>query len=562
MVFDGLILQRVLAEISDVSGQQLRQVYQIGRSEFFFKFSKRGIEISLNPSSPYIIESNRNQNSPSIETPFSLFLRRHINGFFLTKIAQLDMDRITRMDFEGRDAFGERNKYSVIAEFIGPGSNIMVLDEEERILQVFREMISSKRTLARNVKYYPPDSPGKSLRNLSKENITLTLLHSGDTLSRAIMKSFTGFSRATAENIVGFLQIEDVVPSSLREERLDEVAEFLMSLSLDTNGRSLFVIDGTKGAEISPIPLDHKGRCEKVGASEAIRRAIKSSGAEREVDRRKQLIMRKIDKSFKRLFKLIDKLETELSEVENYRDFKKYGELITANLYRLRERRETVELEDWETGETVEISLDSRLTPSENAQLFFKYYSKSLRKEIQLKKRLRVLRDEVNYLDQLKEMVSQAESLEDVREFSSELEEAGIKRKEKIDKKRKKRSQKSGPRVFERNGFKFLVGRNNIENDEITKNASRDDIWFHARGIPGAHVILKKAGKEITPEAILYGSLLAAKYSRGRQSGKVEVAHTEVKNVKKPKGAKPGMVTYRKFESITVDLTKEMVGRN
>ncbi|MBN2219235.1 MAG: NFACT family protein [Kosmotogaceae bacterium] len=562
MVFDGLILQRVLAEISDLPGQQLRQIYQIGRSEFFFKFSKRGIEISIDPSSPYIIENNRNQNSQSIETPFSLFLRRHINGFFLTEIVQIDMDRITRLDFEGRDAFGERNRYSVIAEFIGPGSNIMILDEENRILQVFREMISSKRTLARNLEYYPPECPGKSLRDMSKDKIVSTLLQSTDILSKATMKSFTGFSRATAENIVGFLQTEDVVPVGLREERLDEVAEFLMSLSRYTDGKSLFVIEGAKGVEISPVPLDHKGRCEKVGASEAIRRAIRSSGAETEVERRKLSIARKIDKSSKRLFKLIDKLETELSEVENYKEFRKYGELITANLYKLRERKETVELEDWETGKKVEISLDSRLTPSENAQLFFKYYSKSMRKEIQLKRRLRTLRDESNYLEQLKEMVLQAESLEDIREFSCELEEAGIKRKDKIDKKRKKRSQKSGPRVFERDGFRFLVGRNNIENDEITKKASKDDIWFHARGIPGAHVILKKAGREITPDAIFYGSLLAAKYSRGRQSGKVDVTHTEVRNVKKPKGAKPGMVTYRKSESITVDLTKEMVGRD
>lgn len=562
MVFDGLTLQRVTAEISDSRGMQLRQLYQIGRTEFFFKLSKTGIEVSINPSSPYIAKGEREQNSPSLETPFSLFLRRHLNGFFLINVEQKGMDRILRLDFEGRDAFGEKKQHSLLIEFIGPGSNIIVLDEQDMIVQAFREMVTSKRTIARGLKYYSPDTPCKSLRGLSREEISSYLLESTDILSSAIRKSFIGFSRATAENIIGYLQLEDIPPAMIEEERLTEAAEFLSNLSSNSSDNHLFILEREDGTEISPIPLDHKNHCERVRASEAIKRALESAGIETEIDRRKTSIVRKIEKSSKRVVKLIEKLEKELAELENYEVYRRYGELLVANLYRLKERQERVELEDWETGKITTISLDKRLTPSENAQLFFKYFDKSHRKELHIKKRLRVLHEESEYLEQLKEMLLQAESIDEIREFSSELEEAGIVRKPKNARDGRKKLKRSGPRIFERDGFKYLVGRNNVENDEIRKNASRNDIWFHARGIPGAHVILKRAGMEISADAIHFGSLLAAKYSKGRQSGKVDVVYTEVQNVRKPKGAKPGMVLYRSPETITVDLTKEMVERN
>lgn len=559
MVFDGLTLQRVLAEISTGLGTQLRQVYQIGKTEFFLKLSKMGIEISVNPSSPYVIASERDRNSPSLETPFSIFLRRHLNGFFVTGIEQKEMDRILRLDFEGRDAFGERTKYSIVTEFIGPGSNMIVLDEEGLIEQTFKEMITSKRSLVRGLKYYSPESPGRCLRELSAEEIVSTLQESNQILSKAISVSFTGLSRATTENIVGYLQLEDVPPLALGKERLRETAEFLKSLVDNSSDDFLFTLEAKNGNELSPIPLDFKGHCEKIPASLAISKTLESIGVETEIDRRKSTILRKIERASKRLFLLAEKLEKELAEVENYEEFRRYGELLVANLYRLKERQSEVELDDWESSSKVRISLDKRLTPSENAQLFFKYFSKSQRKEFQVKKRLRILRAESDYLEQLKEMIVQAETIDDIQEFSLELEEAGIIHKGKSERKKKKKVQKYGPRVFERDGMKYLVGRNNLQNDDITKNASRNDLWFHARGIPGAHVILKRAGKEITSDALHYGSFLAAMYSRGKQSGKVEVVYTEVQNIRKPKGAKPGMVLYKKSETVTVDLTKEMV---
>lgn len=560
MIFDGLVLKRVVNELQNVTGQQLRQVYQTGKSEFFFKFSRSGLNVSLDPSTPYISSSDRDENSASLETPFSIYLRRHLNGLFLESIAQEKMDRIVRLALEGVNAFGERESYQLVIELMGPGSNMIVLDDWGNIIQAFREMITEKRTLTRGVRYVPPEPRGKDLSNLPIGEIRSLILGSSEKLSKAIWSTFSGISKRTSENITGYLGLEEIAPAKLEDERLDELCAFLGKMASDFDSSILYTCLNEGLLEISPIPLDFKGDCKEMQASKAINEVLVHFGVDREIDRRRRSIVGKLLKAIARQEKLIEKLERELQEVNDYDRYRYYGELLVANLYRLKERIPSIELEDWKSGERIKIDLDDRLTPSENAQLFFKYYDKSRRKEIQLTRRLKEVNDEREYLEQLEEMVRLSENLAELDSFKGELRQAGIIRAESVEKKRR-RMPPSGPRIFERYGFKYLVGKNNTQNDEITKTASKEDFWFHARGIPGAHVILKRAGKDISEKAIRFGAALAGHYSKGRFSGKVEVAYTLAGNIIKPKGAKPGMVIYRKAKTILVDLSTDLEER-
>jgi len=556
MIFDGLVLKRVVNGLQTMVGQQLRQVYQTGKSEFFFKFSRSGLNVSLDPSTPYISSSDRDENSASLETPFSIYLRRHLNGLFLESITQEKMDRIVRLVLEGGNAFGERESYQLVIELMGPGSNMIVLDGDRTITHAFREMITEKRTLARGAGYVPPEPRGKDLSSLSDGEIRSSMLGSSEKLPKAIWSTLSGISKRTSENITGYLGLEEVAPAGLEDERLDELCAFLGKIASDFDSSILYTCLNEGEMEISPIPLDFKGDCKVMSASMAINEALVHFGVDKEIDRRRRSIIGKLLKAIARQEKLIEKLERELREVSDYDRYRYHGELLVANLYRLKERTSSIELEDWESGERIRIDLDDRLTPSENAQLFFKYYDKSRRKEIQVTRRLKELNDEREYLEQLEEMVRLSENLVELDSFKDELRQAGIIR-ENVEKKRKK-TPPSGPRIFERYGFKYLVGKNNTQNDEITKAASKEDFWFHARGIPGAHVILKKAGKDVPEKAIRFGAALAGRYSKGRFSGKVEVSYTPAGNIIKPKGAKPGMVIYRKAKTILVDLSTEL----
>jgi predicted ribosome quality control (RQC) complex YloA/Tae2 family protein len=556
VIFDGLVLKRVVNGLQNIVGQQLRQVYQKGKSEFFFKFSRSGLNVSLDPSTPYISFGEKDESS-SLETPFSIYLRRHLNGLFLESITQEKTDRIVRLILEGGNAFGMREIYQLVIELMGPGSNMIVLDGKGTVTHAFREMITEKRTLARGVRYVPPEPRGKDLSSLSDGEIRSSMLVSGEKLPKAIWSTFSGISKRTSHNITGYLGLEEVAPDELEDEKLDELCTFLGKIASDFNSSILYTCLNEGEMEISPIPLDFKGDCKAMQASMVINEALVHFGVDKEIDRRRRSIVGKLLKAIARQEKLIEKLERELQEVNDYDRYRYYGELLVANLYRLKDRTPSIELEDWESGERIRIDLDDRLTPSENAQLFFKYYDKSRRKEIQVTRRLKELNSEREYLEQLEEMVSLSENLVELDSFKDELRQAGIIRAESVEKKRK-RTPPSGPRIFERHEFKYLVGKNNTQNDEITKAASKEDFWFHARGIPGAHVILKKAGKDVPEKAIRFGAALAGRYSKGRFSGKVEVVYTTAGNIIKPKGAKPGMVVYRKAKTILVDLSTEL----
>ena len=559
MILDGLTISRLLAGLQNVVGQQLRQVYQTGRTEFHLKFSRSTIAISISPSLPFITLGDKDVDSPSLETPFNIFLRRHLNGYFLTGLSQERLDRIVYITLEGRDSFGVAGKNTIVIELMGPGSNMIVLNAERRITSAFKEMITSRRTVSPGLAYYPPEQEGKINLDTSPSEVRDALSNSGEPLSKALKNIFAGVSRATAENIVGYLQLGEVSPASLEEEKLNELAAFLSRIGRDKSNPNLYTFDNGRSLEVSPIPLDFKGECIERPSPEAVNRALKSVGVEKEFDRRKRTLTKKLERTLSRVEKLLERLEIELASIDDYSEYRHFGELIVGNLYRLREKAETVEIEDWDTGETVLLSLDGRMTPSENAQRFFKLFDKSRRKEIQVKKRIGELQKERDYLEQLMEMIELSQSVSELATFNDELVAAGVLKLQDSGRKKKKKQPQTGPRVFEKYGFRYFVGKSNTQNDEITRSASKDDIWFHAHGIPGAHVILKKGGKSIPEEAIAYGALLAGMFSRGRLSGRVDIIYTQACNITKPKGAKPGMVLYRKIQTLTVELSQNRV---
>ena len=286
-------------------------------------------------------------------------------------------------------------------------------------------------------------------------------------------------------------------------------------------------------------------------ASEALEYFLESRREHGVFESKKADLIKKIKRLISKTETTIEKIRKEAMAAKNADEFKKYGELIVSQLYSLPKKAKYVDVTDWESGKTLRIQLDPRIDVSKNANHFFEMYSKMKKKESGIDKRLRIMEKRATYFQQLLDDAQGSSTVEEVSEIESELTLGGfIKRKRK---KRMKKLKASAPLEVEYRDFKILIGKNNVQNDRITtKIASDEDMWFHAREIPGAHVVIVSAGKKIPEDVIEMAASLAAAHCRYKDSSWVDVDYTKIKNVSKPKGARPGFVLYKKFKTIRV----------
>lgn len=549
MTFDGVILYKVSKTLTKIQNASLRQVYQKDRWNFFFKFRSGMLQISLHPEWTFLVFRERFTPGASDSSNFLQFLRSRLTGAVLRNIKQHGMDRVLSLDFERKTPFGEREEYRLIVELMGPNSNIIVTDALGKILQLLKPRVTKNRTLLPGAQYIFPDKKGVLITDLTKESLESLIKNSTGNIEIAIIKNIQGISRKTVRKIFELFELNPGELESRDNNAVLSLWKAFEMLKKELENDDVYIIRCDDLTELSLLP-DKRCPCEKKPVNIAIMTVIESSRLHREIESKRATLLKRLQKEIDKLEKLRDKLLKEKSQVEDYEDYRHWAELLTANLYRLKEKKETVVLEDWNTGEKVEIKLDSRFTPAQNAQSFFKYYEKAKRKIKQVEKRLSELEKKLGYFLELKEILLLAEDEKDFAAVKEEMIHNGL---IKESRKRNKKTAVSGPKIFNMNGWTYLVGRNNLQNDLLRKQAARNDVWFHARNIPGAHVILKVSGKKPSEREYLYGAALAARFSKARYSKKVEVDYTEVKNLWKPKGFAPGRVLYRDFNTITVD---------
>ena len=283
---------------------------------------------------------------------------------------------------------------------------------------------------------------------------------------------------------------------------------------------------------------------------------IKDRIHQRSSDLRKSISI-KLD----RLYNKLNKQEKELIESENADIYKIKGELITSYIYMIEKGMESVEVANFYDPEykNITISLNTNFTPSENAQKYFKKYNKMKTAKKEITSQMEITKEEIDYLENIMLSIENCENLAELMDIREELGKVGYLRSKNNSKKETKLTTK--PHEFvSSNGFKILVGKNNKQNDHLTlKVASNEDIWMHTKNIPGSHVIIKTEGKEVPDETIFEGAMLAAFFSKSKMSSQVPVDYTKKKNVKKPNGAKPGMVIYDTNNTIYVTPTEELV---
>ena len=573
MPFDGSVVHSIVSELNNktIAGK-IDKIYQPEKDELIIHIrnykDNNKLLLSASPSFPRVHLTSDNKSNPAVPPSFCMLLRKHLLGGRIVSVRQPDFERIIEIDIECFDELGYSAHRTLITEIMGRHSNIIFIDKSsgkiiDSIKRVSFEM-SSVREILPGIEYkYPPSGEKTNPLEVTKEGF-LSGLESTNISTRAekyLINSYNGISPVVAREICLRASIEsdtDVKQLS-SSQMLNLYNSFLwfQASAAGNNYRPNIVFKEGKASDFSCFDLEVFKRNEKK-FYDSMSTTVQYYYSEKDLkDRIKQKsgdIHKIITNRLDRCYKKMEILNNELSEAQDSERFKIYGDLIMSNLYDLKKGMGKAHLLNYYSpkGEFIDISLDTQLSPTANAQRYYKKYNKSKNALNAIKEQLEENRSEIIYLEtQLDNLDKCTEEIE-IEEIRNELAEQGyIKARKSTIKNRVKASKPM--RFLSSSDFEIYVGKNNVQNDYLTlKFAANQDIWLHTKDIPGSHVIIKTEGKEVDETTLKEAATLAAFYSKGKLSSKVPVDYTRKKNVKKPSGAKPGMVIYDNYSTIYI----------
>lgn len=584
MALDGLVIHSIVDELhKKLLGGKIDKVYQPENDEvvLHIRNNKENFKLvlSCSASNPRVyLASDYKKENPINAPMFCMLFRKYIQGGNIVNVSQVDFERIIKISVESFDELKEKTTKDIIIEIMGRHSNIIlthssnnkIIDSAKRI----PPSVSRVRQILPGQTYVLPPKQDKlnPITDISLNSFVDTLSSFDGPIFKAIYSKFLGISPVIAKEICFRANIdENLLVSEISSDDISKIyREFhnLFKYIKDNVYNPCMVIDTSidKVLDFSCINLSlfsnlsiiNDDIISKILENYYATKDIKDRIHQRSSDLRKSISI-KLD----RLYNKLNKQEKELIESENAQIYKIKGELITSYIYMIEKGMESVEVANFYDPEykNIKISLNTNFTPSENAQKYFKKYNKLKTAKKEITSQMEITKEEIDYLENIMLSIENCENLAELMDIREELGKVGYLRSKNNSKKETKLTTK--PHEFvSSNGFKILVGKNNKQNDHLTlKVASNEDIWMHTKNIPGSHVIIKTEGKEVPDETIFEGAMLAAFFSKSKMSSQVPVDYTKKKNVKKPNGAKPGMVIYDTNNTIYVTPTEELVAK-
>ena len=584
MALDGLVIHSIVDELhKKLLGGKIDKVYQPENDEvvLHIRNNKENFKLvlSCSASNPRVyLASDYKKENPINAPMFCMLFRKYIQGGNIVNVSQVDFERIIKISVESFDELKEKTTKDIIIEIMGRHSNIIlthssnnkIIDSAKRI----PPSVSRVRQILPGQTYVLPPKQDKlnPITDISLNSFVDTLSSFNGPIFKAIYSKFLGISPVIAKEICFRANIdENLLVSEISSDDISKIyREFhnLFKYIKDNIYNPCMVIDTSidKVLDFSCINLSlfsnlsiiNDDSISKILENYYATKDIKDRIHQRSSDLRKSIFI-KLD----RLYNKLNKQEKELIESENADIYKIKGELITSYIYMIEKGMESVEVANFYDPEykNIKISLNTNFTPSENAQKYFKKYNKLKTAKKEITSQMEITKEEIDYLENIMLSIENCENLAELMDIREELGKVGYLRSKNNSKKETKLTTK--PHEFvSSNGFKILVGKNNKQNDHLTlKVASNEDIWMHTKNIPGSHVIIKTEGKEVPDETIFEGAMLAAFFSKSKMSSQVPVDYTKKKNVKKPNGAKPGMVIYDTNNTIYVTPTEELVAK-
>ena len=565
MAFDAAMLRFVVDELNrKLTGGKVDKIFQPGREEAVFVIRCGGEEHRLNISAggngSYMNLTAIKPENPATPPMFCMMLRKHFSGARFAGAEQLGFERAARLTFDTHDDMGFPTQKHVIAELMGRFSNIIITDAGDKIIGLLKSVdftASEKRQVLAGMRYELPPKQDKAdpIAETIDERTFKAMAAAEDPdrpAEKFIMSRFAGLAPLIAREIV--YRAAGKTDATMREAERDLTEQFFRVVNLIRNLDGVPTVIKKDGvpAEYAFMDIRQYGAGYEKEQVESFGRLIDVYYGERSreerLHRKASDVFRLLSNAETRILKKMDKQCAELADCEDGERYKLWGDLITANIWRLERGMKECELENWydEAGGTVKIPLDKRLSPQANAQVYYKKYNKSKAARVHLTEQLAAAEEELAYVYTVLDALTRADGEKELSEIRAELWHSGYASKMK-NYTEKKQSAPSIARYRTSDGHTVLCGRNNVANDYLTtKLASRGDWWFHVKNQPGSHVVLQCFEGERDPsgEAFTEAAEIAAYNSKARGGVMIPVDYIQAGKVKKPAGAKPGFVVY------------------
>ncbi len=572
MTFDGITLHAVVAELkAKLLNGHIKKINQIGPSQITMSFYAHGMNqllyLSCDSSSGRIHLTEKKYTNPLTPPDFVMLLRKHLGQGKLICIDQVGLDRTVALRFETHNELGDTVIKKLILEIMGRHSNLILVDQNEKVVEAVRRVshdMSRVRQIYPGKRYevFPADKQEVLADHPSVSELVAKAQeteHGGMTVKKIFYGSLTGFSPLASTELCVRADVDPAMPigqlTADQIQALDaELCAWTESLRTDTYRPALY---RSPKLQAYPFALTHYGAPEK--ESDSISAMIDLQTVETARDdgfgQKKDHLRHRLAEILEKKNRKLENLKKDEAETENRQTIKEEADLLAAYAHTVQKGQTEIVVDDFFHDNTKRsIPLDPKKTGHENMDAKYKHFSKLNTAHKILLKSIPQLQGEIQYLEQLGEMLEQTEDSGSLNEVWEEFEREGLLPRKKRHKKAN-RSTPLPPREYTtRNGLIILVGRNNFQNDRLTlKIADKEDYFFHAKTVPGAHVILRCGGNEPSQEDIQAAAWLAAKYSSQAQENAVDIDFTQKKHVYKAKGAKPGMVYYKEFQTLTMN---------
>lgn len=567
MAFDAGMLACMVHEIRTVAlGGRIEKVMQPERDEIILQLrsTEGGKRLLINAGAgPRIGFTDLARENPAQAPMFCMLLRKHLTGARLADIRQEGFERVVTLEFDTRDEMGFACTRRIVAEIMGKYSNLIFTDGDGKIISALKTIdftTSAQRQVLPGMRYELPPPQDKD-NPLEVDFDRFTELYNAENpekpLDKFILSRFMGISATVAREMAVIATRHTDTP--LRYATPEEAwrgFDAVISRIKEGNYAPTMVYDGQNAVEYAFCPLtQYQSPIETrpfESASAMLDAYFETRDKESRIRQRAADVLRLLTNAESRIKKKLDIQRSELQDCEKAEVYKKYGDMITANLWQLQRGMKQAEITDYEVWDeekeeygTVIIDLDERLTPSANAQRYYKKYTKARNAKVELARQIELGEAELAYIYTVFDALTRAETANDLAEIRDELYRSGYASRMKGYAAPKKQLAPTVAKFRTTNGYLVYCGKNNLQNEHIThKLADRNDYWFHAKGVPGSHVVMVTNGEEPDAQDFTDAASIAAHYSKAAGGAQIPVDYLLVRHVRKVPGAKPGFVTY------------------
>ncbi|MCR4832221.1 MAG: NFACT family protein [Butyrivibrio sp.] len=588
MAFDGITVASIVKELSDnLTGGRIYKIAQPESDEIVLTIKTNAdkgyqskVVLSADASLPLIYVSEENKKAPMTAPVFCMVLRKHILNGRITSITQPGLERIVRFEVEHMDEMGDMRHKILLIELMGKYSNIIFIDEENKIIDSIKHIsasVSSVREVLPGREYFVTQTQDKAdPLNTDITEFASLIRGKGMPVFKAIYSSYTGLSSVCSQEICYRASIDaDKSAIALTDAEFSSLYIAFSGLMSDVKQgtfKPTVAYIGGKPKEYAAFDLTIYSSAENSSIKnyDTMSQLLESYYSEKNIEtriRQKSVDLRKIvQTALERNVRKLDQQTHQMQDTQKKDKYRVYGELLNVYGYSAKEGDKEITVDDYNTGKPLTIPLDPTLTASQNAKKYFDRYTKLKRTAEALEDQMKDVQEQIQHLESISSSLDIARQEEDLLQIRMELAEAGYVKKKSSEKGKRKEKITSKPfHYISSDGFDIYVGKNNYQNDELTfKVANGGDWWFHSKGCPGSHVVLITGGKDVPDRAFEEAAALAAYYSKGKDQDKVEIDYLQRKNVKKPGGAKPGFVVYYTNYSMVIapDISnlKEVTG--